>query len=445
MKLLIFLNVLILTSILAAKANAVRAPVRLTNGDNQFEGRVEVYYGGQWGTVCDDNWDIVDANVVCYQLGFGKAHRVYTRGYFGSGSSTMPIWLDGVQCTAGDRYLSECRHNGWRNNDCSHSEDVGLVCDSTTRAPVRLTNGVNQFEGRVEVYYNGQWGTVCDNNWDMVDANVVCYQLGFGKAWRAYTYGYFGSGSSSMPIWLGEIQCTTRDRYLSECRHNGWGNNDCSHYEDAGVACLEAGCTEGDIRLINGSDVYEGRVEVCYNKEWGTVCNIWSISEGTVACRQLGYSFVGVTTSASFGRGKGPIWLDTLQCEGYETQLMDCYHGGFGNNDCSHYEDVGVICDNSYDDSYPHPTGNRLSDVAIAGITIGGFLALVLIGTSVIVGIICWRHNHANRTTQQPDQQMLLPSLPSNNPPPDRQTQLPAVCYANLECTGPEPQYIPES
>ena len=71
--------------------------------------------------------------------------------------------------------------------------------------------------------------------------SVVCQQLGFGGAISAYTNGYFGSGNSLMPIWLNEVQCTTRDRYLSECGHAGWGNNSCSHFEDAGVACTEKG------------------------------------------------------------------------------------------------------------------------------------------------------------------------------------------------------------
>jgi len=67
----------------------------------------------------------------------------------------------------------------------------------------------------------------------------VCNQLGFGDAISAS--GYFGSGSSSMPIWLDSVQCTIGDRYLSECRHSGWGNSDCSHFDDAGVACTGTG------------------------------------------------------------------------------------------------------------------------------------------------------------------------------------------------------------
>ena len=67
-------------------------------------------------------------SVVCNQLGFGDAVRVYSNGYYGRGGPSMPIWLDEVQCTTGERYLSECSHNGWGNNSCTHSEDAGVVC-----------------------------------------------------------------------------------------------------------------------------------------------------------------------------------------------------------------------------------------------------------------------------------------------------------------------------
>lgn len=69
--------------------------------------------------------------------------------------------------------------------------------------------------------------------------SVVCHQLGYGNAVKAYknAYGHFGSANSSMPIWLNNVQCEIYDRYLFECVHSGWGDHDCLHYEDVGVAC----------------------------------------------------------------------------------------------------------------------------------------------------------------------------------------------------------------
>lgn len=71
-------------------------------------------------------------SVVCRQLGFGDAIRAYTRSFFGGVDTRIPIWLDEVQCSASDNYVSECRHNGWRNNDCSHSEDAGVACTGSS-------------------------------------------------------------------------------------------------------------------------------------------------------------------------------------------------------------------------------------------------------------------------------------------------------------------------
>ena len=70
--------------------------VRLMDGKSKQEGRVEVFYGGQWGTVCDDNWDLKEATIVCKELGFGRALEAPKHSKFGTGepfSTNTPILL----------------------------------------------------------------------------------------------------------------------------------------------------------------------------------------------------------------------------------------------------------------------------------------------------------------------------------------------------------------
>ncbi len=88
--------------------------------------------------------------------------------------------------------------------------------------------------GRVEVYYEDKWGTVCDDFWDARDATVVCKQLGF-LAGTAHSAASFGSGSGR--IWLDQVACKGTETHLYDCKHNPWGYHDCGHHEDAGVTC----------------------------------------------------------------------------------------------------------------------------------------------------------------------------------------------------------------
>ncbi|XP_030836658.1 scavenger receptor cysteine-rich domain-containing group B protein-like [Strongylocentrotus purpuratus] len=208
--------------------------VRLVGGRRPGEGRVEIYHHGIWGTVCDDFWDIREADVVCRQLGFSGASEPMRGGVFGMGNSR--IHLDDVTCEGTEKVLSNCSHAPWNDHNCLHGEDAGVICHSLEGA-IRLVDGIQPNEGRVEVYLEGSWGTVCDHHWDIRDANVVCNFLGHHKAIQAPGGAYFGRGSG--PINLNRMFCKGEEGSLLQCSH--WPvDDDCTHDNDAGVICLNS-------------------------------------------------------------------------------------------------------------------------------------------------------------------------------------------------------------
>ena len=87
----------------------------------------------------------------------------------------------------------------------------------------------------MEIFYNGQWGTVCDDGWDFADANVVCTSLGFPGAIQAVSNAGFGAGTG--PILMDDVGCYGHEWSIFDCWHNGFGNHNCGHAEDAGVRC----------------------------------------------------------------------------------------------------------------------------------------------------------------------------------------------------------------
>ena len=256
-----------------------------------------MFYQDQWGTVCDNDWSIEEANVVCRQLGYPSASRAWTNASLGQGAG--PISLSGVECNGTEASIAQCTVNYGNSHDCNHAQDVGVTCgdilntsdsqgmsvssplssyfisiissaekyNSTLKfvqflidyihsivisVSVRLVNGIGPHEGRVEVYYKCFWGTICAQDrseWTLRDANVICRQLGYPSAIQAWTRAHFGEGFG--PILLERVTCNGSESSIEECGHSGWFDVDCRHNQDVGVTCA----TEEDDTKVQESEI----------------------------------------------------------------------------------------------------------------------------------------------------------------------------------------------
>ncbi|XP_049334551.1 antigen WC1.1-like isoform X11 [Astyanax mexicanus] len=325
-------------------AGAVCAEVRLV-GRSHCSGRVEVLHGESWVTVCDADFNQQGAEVVCRELGCGSPVEVLGAAAFGRGKGQ--VWSEELQCRGNESQIHFCPKSSSLKHNCSHDNDVGLACSES----VRLVDGGSRCAGRVEVLHKGQWGTVCDDNWDMIDAAVVCRELGCGEAVGALSGAYFGSGSG--PICMDNVECRESESILKNCKSAGWGKHNCNHPKDAGVICSR-------VRLVGGSHC-SGRVEVLHGESWVTVCDAdFNQQDGEVVCRELGCgSLVEVLGAAAFGRVEGQVWSEELQCRGNESQIHFCPKSSSLKHNCSHDNDVGLACSGSSLAS--HEGGVRLS------------------------------------------------------------------------------------
>lgn len=96
-------------------------------------------------------------------------------------------------------------------------------------------NGTSHCSGRIEVFHDQKWGTVCDDIWDLSSAQVVCRELGCGIAISAPKEAHFGKGHGT--IWLKGAECKGTETTLKDCQLEPWGMHNCDHTEDAGVVC----------------------------------------------------------------------------------------------------------------------------------------------------------------------------------------------------------------
>uniref|UniRef100_A0A670Z804 Lysyl oxidase homolog n=1 Tax=Pseudonaja textilis TaxID=8673 RepID=A0A670Z804_PSETE len=333
------------------------------------EGRAEVYYNSQWGTICDDDFSIHSANVFCRQLGYVEAVSWYPGSKYGKGEG--PIWLDNLYCTGRESSIAQCTSNGWGVSDCKHTEDVSVLCSEKRipgfRSEDPLLNQIENTnikvedvriravfsasrkripvtEGYVEIKEGGTWKQICDKNWTTKNSRVVCGMFGF-PAEKKYNIRAYKTSASRRKhkYWAYSVICKGTESHLFSCKMGDrimtlGGNVTCENGMPAVVSCspglaFSPGSHSGFgkafrhllVRLKGGAQVGEGRLEVLMNGEWGTICDDgWSLHSASVACRELGF---GTAKEAILGARLGQGVQKQYECANFGEQgiSVGCY------------------------------------------------------------------------------------------------------------------------
>ncbi|XP_066488385.1 lysyl oxidase homolog 3 isoform X2 [Tiliqua scincoides] len=344
-----------------------------------MEGIVEVRRRSGWAQICDHNWDSRNSRVVCGMLGF-PAERKVNRNFYKLYSERQELnyWLRSVVCTGSEAHLSMCTLEFYKSNTTGACQGGMPAVVSCVPGPLfapasaqkkkrqqrqgqqrlRLRGGARPGEGRIEVLKNNEWGTVCDDRWDLVAASVACRELGFGSAKEALAGARMGQAMGQ--IHLTEVRCSGSEKSLWNCRYKNITQEDCKHSEDAGVRCnIPYMGYETTIRIVGGRTPFEGRLEVKRAGRWGTICSTsWGTSEAMVACRQLGlgYAMHAVTETWYWDAGNvTEMVLSGVKCTGQEMALSHCQqHSSPSCGKTGPRFAAGVICSETASDLLLH-------------------------------------------------------------------------------------------
>uniref|UniRef100_A0A8C9DRZ7 T-cell differentiation antigen CD6 n=1 Tax=Prolemur simus TaxID=1328070 RepID=A0A8C9DRZ7_PROSS len=319
--------------------------VRLVNGSSRCSGTVEVLLEASWEPACGALWNDLSAEAVCRALGCGGAGAAAQLTpptpelpwgpAAGNASGAPNATLAGapaVLCGSAEWQLCDVVEHA-----CSRDGKPAWVACAENHA-LRLVDGGGPCAGRVEMLESGQWGTLCDDTWDLEDAHVVCRQLGCGWAVQALPGSHFTPGRG--PIHRDQVNCSGAETHLWDCPGLP-GDHYCGHKEDAGVVCSE----HQSWRLTGGADPCQGQVEVYFQGVWSTVCDSeWYSQEADVLCQTLG---CGTSVEQPKGRPHTLPGRMYYSCKGKEPTLSDCLWRFNNSNLCSQSLAARVLCSGS--------------------------------------------------------------------------------------------------
>ncbi|KXZ52991.1 hypothetical protein GPECTOR_8g361 [Gonium pectorale] len=389
-----------------------RGRLRLARGQRAGEGQLEVFL---------DTWTVLtvnpsdpgsrlyfsprDAIVACRQLGYPTGRFIIRSPQLGM---EPPLWMPKTAlwsprngwyasfgCAGNEASLFECANLVAQQNRVrlgtppdSRYAPVTVRCANLTEDPepaqgsLRLVGGPVAWIGRLEIFNEGAWGTICRASqaawrvsFGIKQARVACRQLGY-RGGRVYGALLTGAGRlfqpDRQPSWLRDIECSGSEARLDACSiQSGFDENTCwgggfmnSHDNDVVIACepkAVAGVPEpaaGAVRLAGGPNAWSGRVEVFYDGLWGTIGRV-TANEARVICTQLGLTG-GRPADAkyTYGTESGPVWLSGFSCQGTETNVTQCSNIVWDGEAASHDYDAAVMC-------YP-PAGAIVAEYTLA-------------------------------------------------------------------------------
>ncbi|KAL3880250.1 hypothetical protein ACJMK2_032499, partial [Sinanodonta woodiana] len=255
--------------------------VRLVDGQAEYEGRVEINFRNEWHALCDYGWDQKDASVVCLSLGYWvSSPTAYSNAWFGQGSG--PSLNMYPYCTGNEPSIFECASGvALGYNSCSNSDDAGVRCTPIPlgRNKVRLAYGPDPSKGKLEVFYNNQWGGVCMKSWNQQNTDVVCRMMSYNSA-RPNYYTFHGT---RMHLLIGDIQCRGNETDIGLCK----AFLDKSNCTDEVVGI---DCSDGMHARLTGGNSSMGYAQLQENGSWKQICSSgWNNDEAAVFCRTLGF------------------------------------------------------------------------------------------------------------------------------------------------------------
>ncbi|XP_071987987.1 antigen WC1.1-like [Engystomops pustulosus] len=319
--------------------------VQLVNGSGPCDGVVEVSLNNTWNRFCLWNFNVREASVVCKQMGCGPLVKIqeHVEGDVGPRRKIV----EETHCSGSESQISECGLSVWSSTPCLHNIHAGIVCSTSAISKVALTGGNSACSGQVKVLHDSRWHLVPAFEWHVEEEAVLCRQLGCGFTIERSLVKEMQIRRDKDPLTdVQSIYCAGHEASLSECGAVMSKGHEC----ESGVA--EVLCTQTDVskvRLVGGETPCSGRVEVFYNREWGTVCDItWDLFDAAVVCRQIGCGAAQrAPGGGTFISGSGPIWLEHLFCNGTESSIAQCGGVISRNTMCDHSQDAGVICTDS--------------------------------------------------------------------------------------------------